>query len=212
MAETPKRADRQEIARRVERGEKLLQKGKAAEALEEFLQTLALDPNNDTIRQMTVDLCLSLQRLPEAVELMGELFERQVGAGDGMRASLTYKKLARFTTPRAEQKSRFGELLENSNRKLALETYESAFEDLSGQGRKADALAVVKRMAALDPSERNLTRLGELSSETGDGKESAGSFLKIAQQTEAAGGKASQWYERAYSEDPTDEAIAIGYA
>jgi tetratricopeptide (TPR) repeat protein len=212
MTETPKRADRQEIARRVERGEKLLQKGKAAEALEEFLQTLALDPNNDTIRQMTVDLCLSLQRLPEAVELMGELFERQVGAGDGMRASLTYKKLARFTTPSAEQKSRFGELLENSNRKLALETYESAFEDLSGQGRKGDALAVVKRMAALDPSERNLTRLGELSSETGDGKESANSFLKIAQQTEAAGGKASQWYERAYSEYPTDEAIAIGYA
>ena len=37
MAETPKRADRQEIARRVERGEKLLQKGKAGEALEEFL-------------------------------------------------------------------------------------------------------------------------------------------------------------------------------
>src|SRR5205807_308529 len=149
MADTPKRADRQEIARRVERGEKLLQKGKAAEALEEFLQTLALDPNNDTIRQMTVDLCLSLQRLPEAVELMGELFERQVAAGDGMRASLTYKKLARFTTPSAEQKSRFGELLENSNRKLALETYESAFEDLSTQGRKADALAVVKRMVAL---------------------------------------------------------------
>src|SRR5260370_41489850 len=46
MTETPKRADRQDIARRVERGEKLLQKGKAAEALEGFLQTLAPDPRN----------------------------------------------------------------------------------------------------------------------------------------------------------------------
>ena len=36
MTDTPKRADRQEIARRVERGEKLLQKGKPAEALEEL--------------------------------------------------------------------------------------------------------------------------------------------------------------------------------
>jgi len=36
--------------------------------------------------------------------------------------------------------------------------------------------------------------------------------LKLAQQAEAAGGDASQWYERAYSEDATDEPIAIGYA
>jgi diguanylate cyclase (GGDEF)-like protein len=212
MADTPKRADRQEIARRVERGEKLLQKGKAAEALEEFLQTLALDPGNDTVRQMAADLCLSLQRLPEAVHLLGEMFERQMAAGDAMRASLTYKKLARFANPTCEQKIRFGQLLENSNRKLALETYENAFEDLSRQGRKTDALPVLKRMVALDASERNMVRLGELSSELGDEKQAAASFLKLAQQAESAGGNPNNWFERAYSEDATDETIALGYA
>jgi len=212
MAETPKRADRQEIARRVERGEKLLQKGKAAEALEEFLETLSLDPTNDTVRQMAADLCLSLQRLPEAVRLLGELFDRQMAAGDAMRASLTYKKLARFANPSCDQKIRFAELLENSNRKLALETYENALEDLSKQDRKSDALAVLTRMVKLDPSERNMVRMGGLSSECGDGKQAAAAFLKLAQQAEAAGGNASQWYERAYSEDATDETIAIGYA
>jgi diguanylate cyclase (GGDEF)-like protein len=212
MAETPKRADRQEIARRVERGEKLLQKGKAAEALEEFLQTLAMDPANDTVRQMAADLCLSLQRLPEAVHLLGELFERQMASGDAMRASLTYKKLARFANPNCEQKVRFAELLESSNRKLALETYESAFEEFTRQTRTANALAVMKRMVALDASERNLVRLGELSSEVGDGKQAAAAFLKLAQQAEASGGKPNQWFERAYSEDATDETIAIGYA
>src|SRR5213076_835284 len=144
MAETQKRADRQEIARRVERGEKLLQKGKAAEALEEFLQTLALDPANDTVRQMTADLCLSLQRLPEAVHLLGEMFERQMAAGDAMRASLTYKKLARFANPSCEQKIRFGQLLENSNRQLALETYECAFEECTKQSCAPQARAVMK--------------------------------------------------------------------
>src|SRR5437660_3572445 len=212
MAETPKRADRQEIARRVERGEKLLQKGKAGEALEEFLQTLAMDPANDTVRQMAADLCLSLQRLPEAVHLLGELFERQLAAGDAMRASLTYKKLARFANPNCEQKVRFAELLENSNRKLALETYESAFEEFTKHSRAPNALAVMKRMVALDASERNLVRFGELSSELGDGKTAAAAFLKLAQSAEAAGGKPNQWYERAYSEDATDETIAIGYA
>jgi diguanylate cyclase (GGDEF)-like protein len=212
MAETPKRADRQEIARRVERGEKLLQKGKAAEALEEFLQTLALDPQNDTVRQMAADLCLSLQRLPEAVHLLGELFERQMEAGDAMRASLTYKKLARFANPTCEQKVRFGELLENSNRKLALETYEAALEDFSRQERKTDALAVLKRMVALDASERNMVRLGEVASEAQDSKQAAAAFLKLAQQAEASGANPNQWFERAYSEDSTDAAIALGYA
>src|SRR5438046_4548988 len=129
MADTPKRVDRQEIARRVERGEKLLQKGKAGEALEEFLQTLAMDPANDTVRQMAADLCLSLQRLPDAVRLLGELFERQLTINDTMRASLTYKKLARFANPSCEQKLRFRQLLEKSNRKLALETYENALDE-----------------------------------------------------------------------------------
>jgi len=212
MAETPKRVDRQEIARRVERGEKLLQKGKAAEALEEFLQTLALDPGNETVRQMAADLCLSLQRLPEAIRLLGELFERQLAANDAMRASLTYKKLARFANPSCEQKIRFAGLLENSNKKLALETYEAALAELVKADRKIDALAILKRLTALDPTERNTTRLGELASETGDTKQAAAAFLKLGQEAEVAGTNPAQWYERAYAEDATDETIALGYA
>ncbi|MGH9514502.1 MAG: tetratricopeptide repeat-containing diguanylate cyclase [Terriglobales bacterium] len=212
MAETPKRADRQEIARRVERGEKLLQKGKPAEALEEFLQILALDTGNDTVRQMASDLCLSLQRIPEAVRLLGELFERQVAAGDAIRASLTYKKLARFTTPSSDQKIRFAGLLEASNRKLALETYESALEELTRAGRKADALGALKRIVALDPAEKNIVRLAEASSDAGERQAAAAAFLKLAQQADGTGTDPTQWFERAYSENPTEEPIALGYA
>lgn len=212
MAENSKRADRQEIARRVERGEKLLQKGKPAEALEEFMQTLALDPDNETVRQMAADLCLSLQRLPDAVRLLGELFDRQMASGDAIRASLTYKKLARFATPSSEQKVRFAELLEKSNRKLSLETYETALEDYTRQERKNEALAILKKMVALDATEKNMMRLGELSSELGNSKQAAAAFLSLAQKAESSGGDATQWYERAYSEDSTDEVIALGYA
>src|SRR5215472_2812755 len=173
MAENPKRVDRQEIARRVERGEKFLQKGKPAEALEEFLETLTLDPANDTVRQMAADLCLSLQRLPDAVRLLGELFERQMAAGDAMRASLTYKKLSRFANPSCEQKVRFAELLEKSNRKLAIETYEGALGELQKRGSKNESLSVLKRIVALDSAERNMVRLAELAAELGDGKQAA---------------------------------------
>src|SRR5262249_12730750 len=103
MAENIKRPDRAEIAKRVERAEKLLQKGKTAEALEEYLQVLRDDTENDVVRQLAADLCLSLNRNGDAVRLLGELFERQVNAGDATRASLTYKKLARHGSPTWQQ-------------------------------------------------------------------------------------------------------------
>lgn len=211
MPETSKRVDRAEIAKQVERAEKLLQKGKTAEALEGYLLALAADPNNDTVRQMAADLSLSLQRIPDAVKLLGELFERQMEAGDATRASLTYKKLARFVNPTWEQKVRFGQLLENSNRKLAIETYQNAFEELTHQGRKPESLRVLQRSVNLDPSEQNLQRLGELSAEVGDHKTAAAAFAKLADATQAAGGDASQWIERAYTEDPSDSGNALAY-
>jgi diguanylate cyclase (GGDEF)-like protein len=212
MADTVKRMDRIEISKRVERAEKLLQKGKTAEALEDYLQVLAAEPGNDTVCQMAADLCLSLQRIPQAVKLLGDLYQRQIEAGDATRASLTYKKLARFVTPTWEQKLRFGELLEKSHPKQALETYESVFQELAKQGRKQDSLAALKRVLALDSSEKNLQLLGELSSDLGESKAAAAAFLKIAQLTQAGGGNAAQWMERAYAEDPADPQIALGYS
>ena len=210
MADTVKRIDRTEIAKRVERAEKLLQKGKTAEALEDYLQVLAAEPGNDTVCQMAADLCLSLQRIPQAVKLLGDLFERQIEAGDATRASLTYKKLSRFVPPTWEQKLRFGELLEKSHPKQALETYDSVFQELSKQDRKQDSLIALKRLLALDSSEKNLQRLAELSSELGESKAAAAAFLKLAQMAQPAEG--AQWMERAYAEDPADPEIALGYS
>jgi diguanylate cyclase (GGDEF)-like protein len=212
MPDTVKRMDRAEITKRIERAEKLLQKGKTDTALEEYLQVLAADPANDSICQMAADLSLSLQRIPEAVSLLGAMFERQIQAGDATRASLTYKKLARFVNPTWEQKVRFGELLENNNRKLALETYENAFEELSKQSRKQESLSVLQRILKLDSSEKNLIRLGELSSELGDGRGAAAAFFRISEMARASGANAAPWIERAYAEDATDPQIALAYS
>lgn len=211
MADNVKRIDRAEITRRVEQAEKLLQKGKTADALECYLQLLPLDPGNDAVRQMAADLCLSLQRIPEAVTLLGELFERQIQAGDATRASLTYKKLARFANPSWQQKARFGQLLESSNRRLALETYENSFEELIKRADKVNALVVLKRIATLDSGERNLLRLAELASGAGEGKTAAAAYLRLAQSAERAGGNSAQWYQRAYEEDSHDPQIALAY-
>jgi len=211
MADPTKRMDRTEIARRVERAEKLLQKGKTGDALDEYLQVLSDDPQNDNVRQMAADLCLSLQRTADAIALLGELFERQLEAGENTRASLTYKKLARYATPTTTQRLRFGQILESSNRKLALETYESALEDLSKTASPQDCVMVLHRLVALDPSAKNLLRLGELCSQAGDKPSAATAFLRLADISETSGADTAQWYERAYTEDASDIRIALGY-
>ena len=203
--------DRAEVSKRIERAEKLLHKGKTADALEEYLIVLGGDTGNDAVRQMAAELCLSLQRIPEAVKLLGELFDRQMQTGDATQASLTYKKLTRFASPTWQQKFRFGQLLENSNRKLAIETYENAVDELTTLGSKADSLTVLKRLIILDPTEKNLRRLGELAAEVGEGKTAAAAFLKFGQLLETSGQDAAPSFEMAYTQDQSNVDVAFAY-
>jgi diguanylate cyclase (GGDEF)-like protein len=211
MPEITKRLDRAELGKRIERAEKLLQKGKTAEALEEYLLVLRDDTDNDVVRQLAADLCLSLSRNTDAVKLLGDLFERQVNAGDATRASLTYKKLARHGSPTWQQKYRFGQLLEGSNKKLAVGTYEAALSDLVKLDKKKEAAEILDRIVVLEPIRANLQRVGELASELGNRRLAASSFQRIAQLVAAEGGDAAQWYERAYQEDASDQSIALAY-
>jgi diguanylate cyclase (GGDEF)-like protein len=207
----PENPNRLEVARRVDKAEKLLQKGKTADALAEYLQILEGDPQNDNVRQVAADLCLSLNKGAQAVRLLGELFERQVAAADATRASLTYKKLARYANPSWEQKVRFGQLLEQSNKKLAIGTYENALEDLQRQGRREEGLLVLRRILSLEPSQANHVRMAELSSELGEHAMASQSFLQLAEMAQSSGATASPFFERAYTENPTDSKIAVAY-
>jgi diguanylate cyclase (GGDEF)-like protein len=211
MPEITRRLNQADVMRRAERAEKLLQKGKAGEALEEYLLALRDDPENDSVRQLAADLCLSQNRTHDAVRLLGELFEKQVHAGDATRASLTYKKLARHGSPTWEQKFCFGQLLEGSNKKLAVGTYESALSDLAKLDNKKGALQVLKRVVTLEPAPANFLRVAELSSELGESKTAAQAFKRVAQLTAAQGGDPAQWHERAYQEDSSDEEITLTY-
>jgi len=152
-----------------------------------------------------------INRNADAVKLLGDLFERQVGVGDATRASLTYKKLARHGSPTWQQKFRFGQLLEGSNKKLAVGTYEAALLDLGKLGKKKESADLLDRVVALEPTQANLQRVAELASELGNRKTAASSFQKIAQLVAGEGGDASKWYERAYQEDASDPSIALAY-
>ena len=88
-----------DVAKRLEKADKYLQKGKMEDALEELLRANEEDPNNEPVAQKAADLCASLNRNQDATRLLSFLFEKQAGIGDMARANITYKKLQRFTTP-----------------------------------------------------------------------------------------------------------------
>jgi len=142
------------------------------------------------VRELSADLCLSQNRAHDAVRLLGELFERQVNAGDATRASLTYKKLARHGSPTWVQKFRFGQLLEGSNKKLALGTYESAFERFGEGGKIRRTRCRCWRAWWRGAGAGKFSAGRRVVGRSGESKAAAAAFKRVAQLTAESGGRA----------------------
>ncbi len=200
-----------DISRRLERAEKHLQKGKPDAALEELLGALLEDPGNDGVRQTAADLCLTLGRAGEAATHFSTLFDHMASIGDVPRATVNYKKLARVGRPSVEQTFKYGQLVEKTNRREAIDAYQAAMKGYAAQGKKQEELAVLKRVIALDPSEEHYKHEGELAALLGDGKTAAIAFLCVGGFVTQAGGNATEWYQRAYQLDPKNAAVGLAY-
>jgi GGDEF domain-containing protein/tetratricopeptide (TPR) repeat protein len=201
-----------DISKRVEKAEKLLQKGKVDSALEEYLSILDADPGNDAVRQTTADLFLQSNRGAEAAVLLSELFDRQLASGDNVRAGITFKKLSRIVSPKLGQTLRFAQVSERSgNRREALDAYEAAVKGFLHEGRENEALSAVRRITGIDPSEANLKRLAELASKLNDRQTAGQAYLALGLAEEEDGHIGFAWFERAYKLDPSNPAVSFRY-
>jgi diguanylate cyclase (GGDEF)-like protein len=170
-----------DIAKRLEKADKYLQKGKPEAALEEYLAALDEDPRNDGVRQKAADLCVTLNRTAEAFQLLVEMFKQEAAVGDAARAVNTYRRMARVGKPEVEQTLQYAQLCEKSNRKDAIEAYEGLQQQFSAANKAPDELNVLRRLIALDPTIPRLTREGELAEKQGDPKEAAQAFVRAGE-------------------------------
>jgi GGDEF domain-containing protein/tetratricopeptide (TPR) repeat protein len=201
-----------DISKRLEKAEKYLQKGKVESALEEYLSVLDDDPGNDNARQKAADLFVQVNRANEAAALLSELFDRQMAAGDNARATVTYKKLARIVPPALGQTLRYAQVSERSgSRREALDAYEAAVEGFTKEGRENEALSALRKIAAIEGNEKNLTRLADLAAKLKDHKSAGEACLKIGLTEESEGHIGFPWFERAHQQDPSNPAIAFRY-
>ncbi len=201
-----------DVAKRLEKADKYIQKGKLGDALEEFLAIVERDPENAGVRERAADLCISLNRPREAVALLAVLFDQQAAAGDQTRAVITYKKLARLDTPQLDQSLRYAQFLEKTNRKEALEIFQELSRQLLKAGQRQETLTAYKRIVALEPTLENLRRLGDLAEELRDGHTAATAFVEYGELEHKAGKNSHAWYERAYAMDSSNADAAVAYA
>jgi diguanylate cyclase (GGDEF)-like protein len=192
-----------DISKRLDKAEKYLQRSKPEAALEEYLSILDEEPKNELVRQAAADLCIALDRRSQAVDLLGSLFDYEFDAGESAKGAVTYKKLAKITTPTPLQTFRYAQLTEKRDRNEALEAYRTALQGFEKQNKEKQALAACKRIVELSPTIENLQLAAEKAAAQGEGKTAAASFVQLGLlQDQESPGTGFQSYERAYNFDP----------
>src|SRR6266481_1100739 len=202
-----------DISKRLEKAEKSLQKGKPEAALEEYLGILDEDPGNNSVRETAADLCLALGRSREAVTLLSSLLESEITASDSVKGVVTYKKLAKVSTPTPLQTFHYAQFVEKRDRKEALEAYEAALKGLEAQDKDKQALIAVQKIVDIAPTAANLQRAAEKFALVGDKQTAALYYVQLghARDNEAPGG-GFEAYEKAYNLDRQNLQAALLYA
>jgi GGDEF domain-containing protein/tetratricopeptide (TPR) repeat protein len=198
-----------EIAKRLERADKFLQKGKLPSALEELRAALQEDSSNDMVRQRAADLCISLNLTDDAAGYLADLFDHLVAQGRSTEAISTYKKLTRLSPTTTARTFKYAQLMEKANPREALEALNASFLAFLKNGERQHAMEALKRMIVLDPSPTNCRREAELAESMGDYRASALAFLQLGRMEESAGNEGAEMYSRAYSLDPTNPTAAL---
>src|SRR3954469_9766598 len=137
-----------ETAKRLERAEKYLQKGKLTSALEEFRAVLVEDPGNDLARQRAGDVCSSLGMATEAATFLGEAFDRAILHNRTADAVQIYRKLQRLGPVKTERSFRYAQVMQQSSPREALDAFKSAFQGFIAAGDRSLALAAIRHMVA----------------------------------------------------------------
>jgi len=201
-----------DVAKRLEKADKYLQKGKMEDALEELLRANEEDPNSEPVAQKAADLCVSLNRNGDATRLLGFLFDKQAAVGDMAKANITYKKLQRFTTPTPDQTYRWAQFTEKSNKKEALEAYRTSLDGFVKAGRKSEALAVMKKLVVLEPSSELFQKQGALAAELQDGKTAASAYYQVGKIEVENQRDGFSWFQQANAHDSSNSEVAVAYA
>jgi len=200
-----------DLLKRVEKAEKLLEKGKKEAALNEYLAAAAEFPQNDEMVDKASDLALSLGDRERAAEVLLRTFTRYLDGHDLLKSQVYYRKLSRLHSPEPELLERFAALLQNTNRREASEVLRQAAQYYQLKGRLQPALASVEEGIRLSPRVELYQIQADLAMELHDLPLTATALVNVATLLEKQGQDPADAYSRAYRCDPNNIGASLGY-
>ena len=139
------------INKHIEKAERLLQKGKMAAALEEYLLAWKEEPSNDGLVQLVADLYIRLSRFDEGRKCLSYLFDKYAENNDVPKAVEAFRKVQRLGSVEPARQIRLAQLLEKVKPKEAADSYRLALDAVVGQNSEM-ALQCLRGLATLEPS------------------------------------------------------------
>jgi len=132
--------------------ERFLTQGKIRQAIGEYKRIVENDPKDFSILNMLGDLCVKAQDTTEAVKCYTQVAEHYGKQGFAQKAIAIYNKISRIKPNSIEVSAKLAELYHAKGSVAEARTHYTALADHYQQkGKKAEALAVWKQIADLDP-------------------------------------------------------------
>jgi len=137
----------------LESAQKHLQRGALDKALEDYQTLVKADPKDANVRLKVGDLHLKLGRAQDAIDSYLRVAQQFTTEGFDAKAVALYKQITKLDEKRFEVHAQLGELYQRMGlTSEAMKALQFAADGAHRAGDKEQALELLRRMAALDPS------------------------------------------------------------
>ena len=200
-----------DVAKIIDRAEKLLEKGKPELALAEFRAAIELQPDNEQLLQKVADLAVSIGQLGLSSDLLRRLFVQAIKSKHLGNAAVVFRKLQRMKALDPEVVCRYAELCESTSRRDAAEAYRIAFQEFQRLGDPRRALECITLSLDLDPRLEDYREQARISEALHEFVLAAAALVHLGVMLERLGQDASDAYARAYANDSSNLAARLGH-
>ena len=166
---------------------------------------------NEQLLQKAADLSISIGQLGLASDLLRRIFANSMENKQLSNAAVVFRKLQRMKALDPEMVSQYADLCENTNRREAAEAYRIAFQEFQRLADPRRALECITHSLEIDPRLEDFREQARISEALHEPVLAAAALVHLGVMLERLGQDASDAYERAYGNDPSNMAARLGH-
>ena len=190
----------------LENARKLAQKGARAKALAEYERLVKLEPRDAKLRLEIGDTYRRWGQVDEAIETYEKVAEQYTKEGFDARAVAVYKQILNLEPDRHDAYEPLAELYERMGLTAeAIGALQTAADGHHRQGRKREALELLRKMAVIDPANTtSRVKVAELLRHEGMTDQAVAEYEQVAQELGRQGDveAAAKLYRRVLELEP----------